>query len=106
MLERSMTYQLHIPECIDRPRHPLHFPPVSRPLRIAIEGPLSCVTKLVPHVDWELTPFDLPHLQAAAEPLARLAFLKIYGRDVNASIDGDMTIRDEYLGWVTENPLK
>ncbi|KAJ3547858.1 hypothetical protein NM208_g1288 [Fusarium decemcellulare] len=45
-----------------------------------------------------------PTVQPAATGLARVAFRMIYGRDIRTEIDGDMVVRDEYLGWVQEDP--
>ncbi|OTB16994.1 hypothetical protein K445DRAFT_316515 [Daldinia sp. EC12] len=38
--------------------------------------------------------------QPAGPALARLTYQQIYGRDVRTDVDGDMVVRDEYLGWV------
>ncbi|KAK1768181.1 hypothetical protein QBC33DRAFT_569219 [Phialemonium atrogriseum] len=44
----------------------------------------------------------LVFLQPAGSELARLAYRKLYGRDVCPEVVGDMVVRDEYLGWVPD----
>ncbi|KAF5668733.1 arginine deiminase type-3 [Fusarium denticulatum] len=99
-----MALTLYIPPCIRSPAEPQHHPPVDQPLRIQIEGPLSSINKLLPGVDWQLEGVFRPSLQAAGPELARVAFRTIYGHDIRPEIDGDMVVRDEYLGWVQEDP--
>jgi hypothetical protein len=98
-----MALDLYIPPCNRFPAHPRHPPPVDLPLRIQIEGPLVSVDKLLPGIRWQLDEHSAPSLQSAAPELARVAFRTIYGQDVRADVDGDITVRDEYLGWVKED---
>ena len=102
-----MALGLHIPPCIEKPPHPLHFPPLEKPLRIQVEGPLTSIQKLLPNVSWPVEtnspPFPLP----AGPLLAKLTYQTIYGRDARPEVDGggdndDLVVRDEYLGWVIE----
>ncbi|KAG8670690.1 hypothetical protein FPOAC1_010123 [Fusarium poae] len=87
------------------PAHPRHPPPIDQPLRIQIEGPLNSINKLLPGVDWQLEGGVFrPPLQAAGPELARVTFRTIYRHDVRPEVDGDMVVRDEYLGWVQEDP--
>ncbi|KAI1763128.1 hypothetical protein GGR53DRAFT_498665 [Hypoxylon sp. FL1150] len=95
-----MAFQLHIPDCFRTPVHPLHPPPLDRPLRVQIEGPLVSIQKLLPEVPWHIDVCNPIPLQPAAPELARLAYRAIYGQDVRLSVENDMTVRDEYLGWV------
>lgn len=44
--------------------------------------------------------------QPAGPELARLAYREIYGQDVRPEVAGDVVVRDEYLGWVIEKPLR
>jgi hypothetical protein len=94
-----MAFELHIPPCIATPAHPLHSPPPEQPLRIQIEGPLVSIQKLLPDIPWrtEVAPV-FP--QPAGPELAKLAYRKIYGREIRPEVVGDMVVRDEYLGWV------
>ncbi|KAF5606324.1 arginine deiminase type-3 [Fusarium subglutinans] len=99
-----MALNLHIPPCIRSPAEPRHPPPVDQPLRIQIEGPLSSINKLLPGVEWQLEGVFRPSLQTAGPELARVVFRTVYGHDIRPEIDGDMVVRDEYLGWVQEDP--
>lgn len=99
----SMALNLHIPPCMRSAAEPRHPPPVDQPLRIQIEGPLSSINKLLPGVEWQLEGVFRPSLQPAGQELARVAFRTIYGHDIRPEIDGDMVVRDEYLGWVQED---
>ncbi|KFH42619.1 hypothetical protein ACRE_066320 [Hapsidospora chrysogenum ATCC 11550] len=38
--------------------------------------------------------------QPAGPELAKLAYKAIYGQDVRPSVENDLVVRDEYLGWV------
>lgn len=98
-----MALNLHIPPCMRSAAEPRHPPPVDQPLRIQIEGPLSSINKLLPGVEWQLEGVFRPSLQPAGQELARVAFRTIYGHDIRPEIDGDMVVRDEYLGWVQED---
>jgi hypothetical protein len=97
-----MAGELYIPHCVDTPPHPFHLPPPEKPLRIQIEGPLVSIQKLLPEIPWhtEVEPLAFP--LAAGPEFAQLAYQKIYGRDVCSNVAGDMVMRDEYLGWVTD----
>lgn len=99
-----MGLELHIPPCIRDPVHPFHPPPLDKPLRIQIEGPLVSVMKLFPDSSWDLGSFhDPPRFPQAAGPLlANLTYETIYGQPVRPDIEGDLVVRDEYLGWVIE----
>ncbi|KAF4340802.1 arginine deiminase type-3 [Fusarium beomiforme] len=99
-----MALNLHIPPCMRSPTEPRHPPPIDQPLRIQIEGPLSSIKKLLPGVEWQLEGVFRPTLQPAGPELARVTFRTIYGHDIRPEIDGDMVVRDEYLGWVQEDP--
>jgi hypothetical protein len=96
-----MALELYIPPCISSSAHPLHSPPPEQPLRIQIEGPLASIQKLLPEVSWHTDAASLVFPQPAGPGLARLAYQKIYGREVRPEVAGDMVVRDEYLGWVT-----
>lgn len=103
LLAGQMALDLYIPPCIRNPPHPHHPPPIEKPLRISIEGPLSSVNKLLPGIEWQLKRFR-PPLQAAAPELAKLAFRTLYGQEIPATIVDNLVVRDEYLGWVQEDP--
>ncbi|KAK2053959.1 hypothetical protein LY76DRAFT_580865 [Colletotrichum caudatum] len=91
-----MALQLHIPPCIRNPPHHHHFPPVDKPLRIRIQGPLQSIQKLVPHVQWHPI---LPFPQPGGLELAKLTHETLYKQ---SRIDSTPVIRDEYLAWVIE----
>ncbi|KAH6869507.1 hypothetical protein B0T10DRAFT_501465 [Thelonectria olida] len=99
-----MALDLYIPPCIYSPARDQHLLSVEQPLRIHIEGPSVAVEKLLPGVEWQLKGVFWPSLQPAAAELARVAFRAIYGRDVGVDVGGDMIVRDEYMGWVMEDP--
>lgn len=103
LLTSPMALNLHIPPCIQNPPHPHHPPSVEKPLRISIEGPLSSVKKLLPGIEWQLKRFGPPRQPAASE-LAKVAFRTIYGQEIPANVVDDLVVRDEYLGWVQEDP--
>lgn len=92
-----MSLELHIPPCVCDPVHPLHPPPLEKPLRIQIEGPLVAIERLLPSISWYTDPFNLVFPQQAGPKLAKLAYQALFGRDVR-----DVVVRDEYLGWVTD----
>lgn len=95
-----MALKLYIPPCIhDRP-HALHPPPLDRPLRVQIEGPLVSVQKLVPDYSWDLKVGTTDFPQPGGVALAKLAYQVLYGIDIRQEVVGDMVVRDEYLGWV------
>lgn len=102
-----MALKLYIPPCIRNPAHPLHPPPLDRPVRVQIEGPLVSIQKLAPDCSWD-------HLKAAQAPdfpqpggkaLAKLTYQALYGTDIREDVPGDMVIRDEYLGWVMQGKI-
>lgn len=100
-----MGHELHIPPCIREPVHPFHPPPLEKPLRIQIEGPLVSIRKLFPDATWDLGSFHVPPRlpQPVGPLLARLTYETIYGRPVRPGIEGDLIVRDEYLGWIVES---
>jgi hypothetical protein len=93
-----MALELYIPPCISSSAHPLHPPPPEQPLRIQIEGPVASIQNLLPEVTWHTDAASLVFSQPAGPGLARLAYQKIYGREVRPEVAGDMVVRDEYLG--------
>ncbi|KAH8763296.1 hypothetical protein F5883DRAFT_498889 [Diaporthe sp. PMI_573] len=95
-----MSFELDIPPCVNDPAHPLHPPPLDKPLRIQIEGPLVAIQKLLPSIQWHTDPLALMFPQPAAHELAKLTYRVIYGQDVRSEVVGDVIVRDEYLGWV------
>ena len=102
-----MALELYIPPCVSTSAHPLHPPPLEQPLRIQIEGLLVSIQKLLPEVPWSTDVPSPVFPQPAGPKLARLAYQKIYGREVRPEVAGDMIVRDEYLGWVTgSTPLR
>ncbi|KAK8048273.1 hypothetical protein PG994_010003 [Apiospora phragmitis] len=98
-----MALKLHIPDCIQIPAHRLHLPEPSQPLRIQIEGPTLAIERLLPTISWQTDPTHLHFPQPAGPALARLAFKAIYKMEPKAG--DDMVVRDEYLGWIVEQPL-
>lgn len=101
-----MAFELYVKPCVNSPASPLHPPPLERPLRIQIEGPSVSIEKLLPGTSWHIKPESLKFPQPAGTALASLAYQKIYGRKVRQEVAGDMVVRDEYLGWVVEKPLR
>jgi hypothetical protein len=97
-----MAYKLHIPHCICSPSHPLHPPPLEKPLRIQIEGPLIAVKRLLPETIWNPNILSPVFPQPGGLELAKLAHREIYGHDVRLDVTNDLVIRDEYLGWVAD----
>ncbi|RYP66574.1 hypothetical protein DL771_007727 [Monosporascus sp. 5C6A] len=93
-----MAFELHIPPCISSPAHPLHSPPLEKPLRVQIDGPVVGIRKLLPELSWHVDPSALVFPQPAGPEISRLAFRKLYGRDVRPELANDMVVRDEYLG--------
>lgn len=96
-----MSYELCIPPCFHDPAHPLHPPPLGRPLRIQIEGPVVAIQKLLPSISWHTDIFNPVFPQPAGPELAKLAYRALYGQDVRPGAD-DVIVRDEYLGWVID----
>ena len=97
-----LALPLHVPPCLRDPAHPLHFPPLDKPVRVQIEGPLVSVQKLLPGVPWDVDVCRPVFPQPAGPELARLTYQLLYGQDVRQDVDNDLTVRDEYLGWVHE----
>lgn len=89
-----MALELFIPPCIHNPRHRLHPPPPTKPLRIQIQGPLESIQKLLPKTSWD----KIVHFpQPGGLELARLTHRALYGEE--GSIPA---VRDEYLAWAME----
>lgn len=97
-----MAFTLHIPHCTHTPAHQFHPPPLDKPLRIQIEGPLISVQKLVPEAPWHVDAFKPIFPQPAGPELAKLAYRIIYGQDIRPDVQDDLIVRDEYLGWIHE----
>lgn len=100
-----MALELYIQPCIHTPAHALHLPPPERPLRIQIEGPLTCVQKLVPRASWHIEAYTPDFPMPGGIALAKLAYRALYGTDVRSEIARDMVVRDQYLGWVMEGRI-
>lgn len=96
-----MAFELHIPPCICTPAHPFHPPPLEKPLRIQIDGPLVAIERLLPGISWHTDPLSPVFPQRAGPELAELAYRAIYKRNVRPEFVDDLVVRDEYLGWVT-----
>jgi hypothetical protein len=89
-----MALELFIPPCIYNPCHHLHPPPLAKPLRIQIQGPLESIQKLLPKTSWDkIVRFP----QLGGLELASLIHRALYGEE--GSIP---TVRDEYLAWAME----
>ncbi|KAK4454061.1 hypothetical protein QBC34DRAFT_394148 [Podospora aff. communis PSN243] len=97
-----MAFKLHIPPCVSIPAHPLHPPPLEKPLRIQIEGPVVAIQKLLPEISWYTDPLSPVFPQPAGHGLAKLAYRVLDGQDGPSELADDMAVRDEYLGWVTD----
>ncbi|KAI0882305.1 uncharacterized protein GGS22DRAFT_50116 [Annulohypoxylon maeteangense] len=97
-----MALPLHIPHCICTLAYSLHPPQLEKPVRVQIEGPLVSTQKLLPEVPWHVDVRNPIFPQPAGLDLARLAYRAIYGHDADISVENDMIVRDEYLGWVHE----
>lgn len=95
---------LYIPPCITKPPHRFHPPPFDQPLRINVEGPLIALQKLLPDVSWHVTTHSPKFPMPGGPKLAELVFQKIYGREVQQDVAGDMLVRDEYKGWIPNAP--
>lgn len=88
-----MVLELYIPPCVNRPPNHLHPPPLDKPLRIRIQGPLETIRKLV---SWHpIGPFP----QLGGLKLASLTHQKLYGGNGDEVAPA---VRDEYLAWVLE----
>lgn len=99
-----MALLLYICPCIHDPPGDLHHPPYERPLRIQIEGPLSSIERMLPHIKWPLRMSNCEFPQPAGPELARLAYRQLYGRDPCGETPNELVVRDEYLGWVVKDP--
>lgn len=97
-----MALPLYIPPCIHVPPDQYHFPPLDKPLRIQIEGPLIAIQRLLPHITWRLGFLNRTFPQPAGPELARLTYRAIYGQEVSRRVQGGLEVRDEYLGWMPE----
>ena len=94
-----MALKLFIPPCIHSRRHPLHPPPLNKPLRIQIQGPLESIQKLLPNVLWHpIGPFPQP----GGLELAILTHRALYGEEGGGKINATPAVRDEYLAWAME----
>lgn len=100
-----MALELYIPPCIHDPAHALHPPPLDRPLRVQIEGPLVSIRKLVPDCSWHFKAGSREFPQPGGEALAKLTYQALYRIDTRLEVVGDIIIRDEYLGWVMEGNI-
>jgi len=101
-----MAFVLYIPERNGECPCSPHRPELQKALRIQIEGPLSSIDKLLPGTTWKTNIDSTVFPQPAGLELAKLTYQKLYGQDVRSEIPGDMIVRDEYLGWVVEEPLR
>lgn len=97
LLSETMVHSLHIPKCLSTPAHDHHPPPVDKPLRIQIEGPLVSIQKLLPDVTWNVDVCEPSFPQPSGPKLAELAYRAIYGQD---TLPEHIVVRDEYLGWI------
>ncbi|KAH7409792.1 hypothetical protein DE146DRAFT_732685 [Phaeosphaeria sp. MPI-PUGE-AT-0046c] len=97
-----MVQQLYIPLCIDTPAHPNHFPPLDRPLRIHIQGPLVSIRRLLPLIVFHYETWGEPFPQPAAPQLAELTFQALYGRSTDPEKGEKLVVRDEYNAWVRD----
>lgn len=93
---------LRIPPCIHQPAHPHHPPPLDKPLRVHIEGPVSAVARLAPGARWDLRIPTKIFPQETGLALARITYRAVYGQDPET--DQDLVIVDELLGWAPPTP--
>lgn len=100
-----MALKLYIPPCIHDPAHALHPPPLDRPLRVQIEGPIISIRKLVPDYSWHFKAGSKEFPQPGGEALAKLTYQALYRIDIRPEVIGDIIVRDEYLGWVMEGNI-
>lgn len=100
-----MRSELYIPPCRTG-QYSFHSPELEKALRIHIEGSLVSINKLLPGIQWHTDIESLVFPQPASTGLARLTYQNLYKHEVCQEVLGDMVIRDEYLGWVVEEPLK
>jgi hypothetical protein len=99
-----MALPLYIPPCIHPLPHPSHPPPLSKSIRIQIDGPLVAIQKLLPEAVWYTELLTLKFPQPAGVELAKLAYQAIYECIPRPEVNGDLVIRDEYLGWLMDPP--
>ena len=92
-----MALPLHIPECIQSLNHPFHPPPLDRPVRTQIEGPLVSIQKLLPEVPWHIDVYAEKFQQAGVK-VAESTYQALYGHNVRRNVENDLTVWDEYLG--------
>lgn len=94
-----MALPLFIPPCIHNPRHYLHPPPPTKPLRIQIQVPLESIQKLLPQASWhKITPFPQP----GGVELASLTHRVLFGGEGLENGNHTPPVRDEYLTWAME----
>ncbi|KAI9866505.1 MAG: hypothetical protein M1813_001056 [Trichoglossum hirsutum] len=97
-----MSYTLRIPPCGQAPAHPHHFPPLDKPLRVAVDALVPVSRKLFPDIELPAGHADqLRLLEEAGGRLAKLTFSRLYGRDPDSSRAGDFVVR---LGGFRETP--
>ncbi|TGJ87561.1 hypothetical protein E0Z10_g1178 [Xylaria hypoxylon] len=96
-----MALELYIPPCIHTPAHALHLPPLERPLRIQIDGPLTSIQKLVPDASWDIEAYAPDFPMPGGIALAKLVYRALYKTDAPS----DMAIRYQYLGWIREGNI-
>ena len=94
-----MALELFIPPCIHNPRHCLHPPPLTRPLRIQIQGPLESIQKLLPKITWDKI---VRSPQPGGLELASLTLRALYSEEGLKDADSIPAVRDEYLAWAME----
>ena len=105
-----MSFDLVVPQsCGENPPNQ-HHPPLlelsNKPLRVSIFGPKKDIEKLFASPDAQplptKQPIGYPHgnsYNATGVRLAKLLFVKIYGREVDKAIPNDFVVSDEYYGW-------
>ncbi|KAI0114385.1 hypothetical protein GGR51DRAFT_504154 [Nemania sp. FL0031] len=100
-----MAHELYIPPCIGTPAQPFHSPPLNRPLRIRIEGPLTAIQRLIPNASWDVNISTQTFPMPGTKPLAELTYRALYGADPRSGVPRDMVIRDHFLGWVVKEKI-
>jgi len=95
-----MALELFILPCIHNPRHRLHPPPPTGPLRIQIQGLLESIQKLLPQTSWhEIVRFPQP----GGLELAAVTHRALYGEEGGLEkADSIPAVQDEYLAWAME----
>ena len=94
-----MSLDLYIPPCTLNPAHPNHPPPLDKPLRIQIQGPLESIQKVLPDLPWHTNHRSRSFPQPAAPKLASATYQALYGTQGGSS---NLIVRDEYMAWVME----